>query len=41
MIFITGGKAIIRRVGVDVTILTIGPSLYPSLDVPSNYHQLE
>ena len=26
------GKAIIRRVGADVTILTIGPSLYPSLD---------
>ena len=26
------GQAVIRRVGVDATILTIGPSLYPSLD---------
>ena len=26
------GKAKVRRIGVDVTILTIGPSLYPSLD---------
>jgi len=26
------GQAVVRRVGVDATILTIGPSLYPSLD---------
>ncbi len=26
------GKAVVRRVGDDATILTIGPSLYPSLD---------
>ncbi len=26
------GKAKVRRIGADVTILTIGPSLYPSLD---------